>query len=380
MIEALIGGGVRRPDEKRLVPSRRPLPTRPRDLFELFSTLGQQATLPSVFLSCDLRQADARLMTYVALGRWPTAAELDCLPTPYVARDHLRTLLLSREFRANLTRRLCDAYPERPRLLYVRIPRCAGQHFLRMANTMHCTIPDSLTAWRRNDVAAFIPALGVYLARFPLTKTIQIAQPSLSPFTQTAMPPDQDQPNGTLPWSLIAPPRRPGDRLFTIIREPAGLILSQINATLADLQNPASPSDRPTAALRTRLGALPAAKDTAGWKAIGRKLLMTWPDRNPICLALGDGTAHTALQAARLADLEITDLSRYQAWVRYTWDVEPDPPTNAAPRILTKADLDPAAAACLTSLVDEDTVLYTPIADALAKLGDLQTLIRARNL
>lgn len=378
MIEALIGAGVQRPDEKRIVPTRRPLPNRPRDLFELLVSLGQQASMPAIFESSDLRQADPRHLTYIALSRWPTLDELQAQPDPYNPRNHLRTLVMGKEFRATLIRRICDAYPERPRLLHVRIPRCAGQHFTQMAGAMHAIVPPGIDQWQRGDMNTFIPALGAYLGRFNLTRTIKIDRPSLAPFTQVNPPLALDP---SLPWSLDPPPRRPGDRLFTIIREPAHLILSEVNGILTALRQPRSEAeDAVTAEWRARLGALPPERNAAAWKALGRRVLAALPMTNPICSALGQGTAASALEACRLADIEIADLRLYADWVKYTWDVEPEPPPNASTPILTFQDLDAEAAGHLKHKIAEDLIFYAPINAAFEQLPELRTSIRGRDL
>lgn len=377
MIETLIGAGVQRPDEKRLVPSRRPLPNRPRDLFELFVTLGAEATIPSLFEACDLRQTDPRHITFVALNRWPTADELAEQPTPYNARPHLRSLVLGQEFRRSLIRRICDAYPERPRMLYVQIPRCAGEHFLTLANAMHAIIPDGLDRWKRGDQANFISGLGIYLARFNQTRSITWRLPVLAPFIQAAVPPQADT---ALPWSINPPPKRPGDRLFTIVREPTGLIFSQVNAILTRLQAPAEDDDPSSAAWRKRLVPLPAADDVLGYKALGRAVLALLTTANPICQALGDGTAASALEACRLSDIEIADLGTYHDWVKYSWDVEPEPASNTSNAILAKQDLDERSAAHLTRLTAEDCEFYAQVAAILPKPGDTRTSARGRDL
>jgi hypothetical protein len=378
LIESLIGGGsVQRPDEKRLVPTRRPLPARPRDLLELFVSLGREASIPALLQSCDLRQADPRHLTYVALSRWPTRLELTQLPTPYDPRLHLRQLLLGEEFRESLIWRICDAYPERQRLLYVRIPRCAGEHILALAGSMHAMFPPALVQFKRNDHATFIPALGSYLGRFNMARTTQVTSPTLAAFTQQPAVTDLDR---ALPWPGGTPPRRTGDRLFTIVREPSGLILSQVNAILAALQQRQAAGDAATAGWRSRLGALPRAEDKPGWVGVGRRVLADLTLSNPICTALGDGTAASALEACRVADVEIADLSRYADWITYTWNVEPGPATNAAPPVLTRQDLGPADLARLASLVTEDSAFYAVIAAGLAAMADTGLVLRGRAL
>lgn len=381
MIEALIGSGIVRPDKKRLVPTRRPMPNRPRDVLELFVSLGAEAAIPSLFMSTQLHAAEPRALTFVTLSRWPTEAELARLPTPYNARGHFIAMLTSQEFRASLVRRICEAYPDRPRICFVRIPRCAGEHFLTMADHMHPIVPPDLASMQRDDSNPFIQALGRYLGRFTLTKTIMLVQPTLAPFIQADSPPaNPAYTESGLQWTMNAPPRRAGDRLFTILREPTSLILSQVNATLDALLQPPATDTPELATWRTRLSANPAAADKPGLKLIAREILRTLPTRNPICHALADGTAAAALAAVRVQDVELADLSHYPDWTKYTWDVEPEPPTNTSAPHLILADLSPPELHHLNSLIDEDLRFYAPVRTAFANLDGLKTTVRGRDL
>jgi hypothetical protein len=354
MIENLTGGAVRRPDEKRLLPTRRPLPGRTRDLLELLVSLGATASLKSVMLSADFREAEPRNLTYVALNRWPTAAEQAAQPEPYEFGPHFRALIFGQEFRESLLRRICDAYPDRQRVLYVRIPRCAGEHLLTTIAPMHPLFTPDLSTWRRGNGPEFIVALATYLGRFNSTKTIMVAQPSQHPFLET--PPLLPTPDAAFPWRLNPPPYRAGDRLFTIIREPRSLILSLINA---ELDREGQIADR---------------------KQHGLALLRALTLRNLLCTALGDGTAAGALALCRLTDIEIADLSLYPTWVRYSWDTEAEPPTNCSTPHLTLEDLDADGIRNLDAIIAEDLVFYRHFTAALEKRGSYQSYVRGRHL
>lgn len=381
LIESLIGSSTTRPDKKRLVPTRRPMPTRPRDIFALFTSLGGEASLPSFFQSTELHAAEPRTLTFAALGRWPTEAEFASLPTPYNPQAHLRAMLVGVEFRASLVRRICEAFPERPRLCFVQIPRCAGAHFLATADQMHPVLPPALAAMRRDGQASFIAALGGYLGRFTLTKTITLVQPTLAPFVQAnPVPADPSLAETGFQWNPSPPPRRTGDRLFAILREPASLILSHVNATLDALLQPAQADTPAIAAWRTRLPQNPAAADAAGLKLIAREILRRTTLRNPICHALADGTAAAAFNAVRLHDVELTDLSRYPDWVKYTWDVEPDSPAGASTPRLTLMDLSPPEREHLESLVAEDLRFYAPVRTALDRQDAFRNAVHGREL
>jgi hypothetical protein len=382
LIESLIGSGIKRPDEKRLLPPVRPLPVRPRELFEIIVSLAREATMKSLVLSIDLRNAEPRGLTYLVLNRWPTSAELAAIPAPYRPREHLRELLSGQEFRACLMRRLFEAYPERPRQFFVAIPRCATTHFIRTVREMHPIAPPGLARWQPKDENRFMPILGEMLGMFPLTRTIMTYQPTLAPFVQAVQPPvpTPSHADTGFQWTVNPPPRRVGDRLFTIVREPTGLILSHVNATLDRLLTPADHPAQEAATWRPRLAHLPPPTTPAARKTHAREILRHLPIRNPICTALADGTAAGAFQAARLQDIEIADLAHYDDWIKYTWDVEPEPPTQKSTPHLTKADLTPEDQAHLQTLIGEDLVFYEPIAKGIPELGERRHAVRGREL
>jgi hypothetical protein len=382
LIESLIGSGIVRNDTKRILPTRRPLFQRPRDVFEIIVALGAEATLPSLFHCVDLKPADPRSLANVVLNRWLTEEEIAAIPTPYRPQQHLRDMLTGPEFRASLLRRLCDSYPERTRHFLVRIPRCAGEHFLTMAGSMHPIYPNALATWRPRDENRFIPALGAYLAQFTLTRSIMAWQPTMAPFTQAPTPLDPSTSHDAtgMRWTLNAPPRRTGDRLVAILREPHALILSAVNATIDALCRPPDADTPNIAALRRTLPANPATADAEGRKHIGREILRTLNLRNPICTAIADGTATGALRAARHQDLELADFSTYADWVKYTWDVEPAAPLNPSAPHLTRADLSAADLGHLHDRTAEDATFYTAFKAALSKIGDLRYSVRGRDL
>jgi hypothetical protein len=375
MLETLIGGGIRRPDEKRILPTRRPLPIRSRDLLELFAAMGPESSFKTLMHAADFHEAEPRGLTFAALSRWPTAEELAAQETSYDPARHLRAMLLGEEFRKSLFRRVCDAYPERRRLLFVRIPGCAGTHFLHSVGPLHPIFPADLAHWPRNG-AEFIAALGRYLGRFAATKTILFAASHQSIFTNAA------QPAATpgLDWAINPPPYRNGDRLFTILREPASLILSLVNGTLTRLQQPPEADDQPLAAWRSRLAPLPAPDRHEDWAGLGRTLLKRLPTKNPICTALADGTAAGALNACRLSNIELAHLSRYTDWIKYSWATDAEPPINVFTPFLTPKTLGPQDMRHLNARIEEDVIFHDHVNTRLATLGEFQTFVSGREL
>ena len=365
LIESLIGTAVRRMDEKRIAPVQRPLPERPRDIFDIFSAMGGEATMSNLKRSLDLNNATARWMTAVVLDRWPTLAELEAEPEPYDARRHLRDLIQSVEFRHLLAQRIITTFPEKRRILFVRIPQCAGAHFLQLAETMHPIFPDRLASPRAPQ--DFFPALGQHLGRYLHTRSIMLVQPRMDPFFHAPVPvapaaPDGDTAEGeSLPWTMASPPYRPSDRLFTIVRDPEDIILGQVNSIAVRLHQNADDDAAFTRQWQRRLQSAAAAADSDDAKTLARRVFAVFPHADPICTALGDGTAERARENCIVTNVEIADLSRFDEWILRTWDTKPQPAAPSPPAILTRDDLTPADVTRLAALTVQDRPFYARI-------------------
>ena len=367
LIETLIGGSIVRKDDKRIAPTRRPLPERPRELLDVFSAMGGEASMANLGRSLELQGATARWLIAVVLNRWPTIAELQAQPEPYDARRHLSELIVGTEFRSLLAQRILNAFPEKRRMLFVRVPHCAGEHFLQLAQTMHPVFPNRLANPRGNAPRDYFATLGQHMGRYLHTRSVMLVQPRMVPFYKPAIQAAPDnteadpQAGESLPWTMTSPPYRPSDRLFTIVRDPDEIILGQVNRIAAALQQSPEHDKPPVGWWRKRL-ATTGATDP---KATARRVLALFPHANPICQALGDGTFSGALEACLITGVEIADLSRYDEWIVRTWDTKPEP---AAPRpepILARVDLTADDQARLATLTDQDRPLYARIRNAI---------------
>jgi hypothetical protein len=279
-------------------------------------------------------------------------------------------LIQSVEFRIFLAARVLTAYPEKQRLLFVRVPQCAGRHFLTLAETMHPFFPDRITSTRLALPPEFFRTMGLFLARFIHTKTVLLCKPNIASFhlvppfaTPAAAGGD---PADTLPWNFTIPPYRTGDRLFTIVRDPEEIILGQVNAIAAALRLPAGEDAPAIRRWRGWLGDMPELADDAGWVALARQVLARFRGADPICHALGDGTTEGATQACLVTNIEIADLSRYSEWILRTWDTKPEPPDPEAPPILAMEALEQQDRDRLVALTRQDRPLYDRIKAAIS--------------
>jgi hypothetical protein len=365
LIDSLIGNPVQRKDDRRLTITKRPLPQRPRDFFELFAAMGANATIEGLFRGVDLKGADPRLIFYMVLERWPTTEELASVETPYRAQAHIRAMLRTAEFRTPICRRLLEVFQERQRLLYVRIPRCAGEHVMAMMDRKHPVVPLDLGSAKYRDVDLVVRTLGAALGLFGNSRSLVVIQPQIGPFL--APPAHRVIGGDPLHWELAQPPCRSTDRLFAIVRPPEEIVLSHVNGLLTTLRQPPL-EDEPAhiAAERSQQGGLPAPDNVNEWKQLGRRILARTEIRNPICTALGDSTGENALATCRRSPIELVGLDGYPEWARRAFDNAPPDPINVSTPILRRNDLTPEDSARLADLTSEDRIFYARFAERCA--------------
>jgi hypothetical protein len=232
---------------------------------------------------------------------------------------------------------------------------------------MHPVFANELAVPSARAAPDFARSLGLLLARFLSTRMVMLEQPRLAPYYQPppVVPEAAAGVPDSLPWTMTIPPYRTGDRLFTIVRDPEAIILSQVNAIVHALREPAAEDTLIVKRWRHRLGALPEGADADAWAAVARRLLARFPDRDPICHALGGGTLEGALEACAVTNIEIADLSRYDEWIGRTWDTKPPPAALAPPAALPREALNAADRDRLAALTAQDRPLYTKIRAAL---------------
>jgi hypothetical protein len=365
LIESLVAAPIKRQDRTRLAITTRPVPLRTRDLFEVFGGLGTTASLPAVRRSINLRVVDSRSMTHVVLGRWPTNAELAKLPDPYAPWQHLESMLLSEEFRALLPRRVCDAFPEKRRLLHVRIPSCAGRFVNAVLGAAHPIVRYDCGSAAFADPGVLAPYLGQLFARFNTAAALAISSDRLAPFIDPpAYHTDGADPLG---WAYLPPPGRPIDLIFAVVRSPLSLALSQVNATLTVLRRPDGAYMLPE--LVEKLGGVPPPNRHPAWKRLAHTLLRDHLPANPLCHALGDGTADSALAACARLPTQLVDIQHTQEWCRSAFNAPPDSPVGVSERFLSESDLSREDRAVIEDRMGQDQVIWAKVSARIAATG-----------
>jgi hypothetical protein len=237
--------------------------------------------------------------------------------------------------------------------LFVHIPKCAGTDL-------------------ETDLAARYPALAQSLLVPNLTSKSQL-HTALAGLSTDILMSDAVLVYGHLGlrWYLDQRLVRYTDRIFAVVREPVGIILSLANYIVTVLM------DDPGV---TRV-------DTAEWRAVldEKRVLADLPhpelvqlarrvlhlpalvQRNFLCAYLGQGTAESTLDPLAVSDIELVDISRYTVWRRRAWRLPVGLHQNPSRPFLTRDNLRPADHDYIQHLTDEDRRLYGWISTVLQR-------------
>lgn len=345
--------------------SRRPLPTRPREVFEVFGALGPTATFGGFARSVLLRGAQPNLMANLLLGRWLSPDELARIGSPYQPLIHIRETIVSREFRTTIAGRAFEAFPERRRMFHIAVPGCATRFTGALWDSFYPVLRSDILDPRYDDRDQISALLGKLFQRLMNGKTVCAVVPHLSHITE---PPGVPPAETGFIWTLHGAPLRAHDMAFTVMRSPESHALALANGTVARLRQAAD------AGQEARLaglppGPLPDPADEPGWKALALRLLRENLPVNPICAALGDGSCEGALAACARVPLTFAALEQYTEWVDTTFDMHLIDPVPAAEKLIRPRDLGAAEHAAIAARLGQDQAFYARFAAARARLG-----------
>ena len=331
---------------------RFPPPKNARDVFQMFGLYDKQQGLKSILDRFDLGDASPDHLQRIVLGH---VAQGSGVPSSSDGSAYMQELLSSDEFRRPILANFLNAFPEKTRLLFVHIPKCAGTDLAHILSKRYLTISGTI------DHPAWFTVEG----RFEYLRDLVLSAPFIDTFFVGGHVP--------LRFYLNRKLIRPHDRIFTIIRDPIDLVISSVNYRLTRLLNDRAGKSPDTREWLNKLGwqSLPDNIHEASAVPLAKQMLrdsQLVPD-NTICRSLGDGTSASALANVMKSGIEITDITRYESWLRENWGVPRSARANASRKILTDAILDPADRAIIMQKTEYDSELYCRVMEALGEKG-----------
>jgi 2-polyprenyl-6-hydroxyphenyl methylase/3-demethylubiquinone-9 3-methyltransferase len=232
---------------------------------------------------------------------------------------------------------ILQAHPEKRRLIFVHIPKCAGTDLTTNLGKRYPTIHQTLGIPDWTPPERLQGAVDEIEQKVLEADTILVAG------------------HHRLQWVIRNDLYRPHkDRLFTVVREPHEIILSALNYTIGKLIGDPYGTQPDT---RGWLRGL-AVADVAGWPAIDLALHTLQSGailRNALCHSLGQGTAASALDLIRESGIEITETTRYPRWAEATWGFPFTTRHNASKHLVGLEDLPGGA---IADRCREDLMLY----------------------
>jgi hypothetical protein len=351
----VVAPDVPRGDEPLMMPA----PRDPRALFELLSWYSERHGLFGLLGRLDFDDRQPHHVHYGVFGSYPDRAM--SLPTgsPYYPHDHLCELLVGDDFQADLLPRFVNAYADKRRLIFVHIPKCAGTDLTNKLKSrypwMNYNIMHPL--WTAKD--AMLQRLSRLAVELRFARSVYICG------------------HAELNYYLDRHMIRPGDQVFTVIRKPADIVVSQVNYVLTrfsqDIERGQVGPDTAQWLSAIGLDALPEGMSD-DFVATIAPLLLKNPHivtPNTLCRWLGGGKsdARTALDAMVRSDIEVVDVERYQAWLASRWNIVSRSRDNASVSYISLDALSVDQRDYIEQITQEDLKVHRAVVDALAKTG-----------
>jgi hypothetical protein len=342
-------------DEPRLLTP----PSDPRSLFEWLGLYDEPGGLAQLLSRLEFDSGRPERTRYAVFGAYPRSVEEVLRWGTYYARDHLHELLLSEAFQTGLIPLFLRAFPEKRRLIFVHIPKCAGTDLSFHFRARHPSLERSLTDPNWTPKPAMLRRIARVVAHVRTADSIFVHG------------------HINLADHIAADIIRPTDRVFTVIREPLAAAISQVNYILTRFEEDLTGGQlRPDTAEWSRvmeLGPTPARMSDEFIKRLTTAALrtkrLTVP--NSQCLWLGGEGTQAVVDRLATYDVEVSEVERYNAWLQATWGIEAKTRWNASKKFIALQDLTTDDLGYLVGITREDQRLYRTVERLLTSTGKL---------
>lgn len=336
-----------------------PAPTTPAGLFRLLGLLDPRQGLYPLLFRLDFASFRPDHAPYCAFGDSVAPEARGAAWTEDRARDELAGLLASEQFQKNVLAYALRAFPEKRRLLFVHIPKCAGSDLAQHLALRFPSLEEYLTDERRTRKDRLFDVLAEFVRELAFSDSIFAVWRGHVP----------------LDYFIDADLIRPSDRVFTIVREPVEIAISAINYMITRFQHNISSGtvDPDTRDWLDALGmpSLPREITPQFVNEVSRRALhdATIAQPDSLCYWLGGGDA--AAVVARLAryNVEVTTTAHYNGWLANEWGITSKTRENRSTQYLSLSGLSHQDLAYVQGLSPEDRKLYDLIEERLAASG-----------
>jgi hypothetical protein len=342
-------------DEPRLLAP----PSDPRGLFDWLRLYDESGGLARLLSRLEFIGECPERMHYAVFDAQPASVQEVLRWGSYYPRDHLHELLLSEPFQTGLIPLFLRAFPEKRRLIFVHLPKCAGTDLTFHFRARYPSLGRSLTDPDWTPKPAMLRRIARVVAHVRTADSIFVHG------------------HINLADHIAAGIIRPTDHVFTVIRDPLAAAISQINYVLtrfeADL---AAGTLQPDTAEWSRvmgLGPTPATMSddfikrlTAVALRTRRMMVLNWQ-----CMWLGGEGTQAVVDRLATYNVEVTEVDRYNAWLLDTWGIEAKTRRNASKKFISLQDLTTEDLGYLVGITREDQRLHGTVERLLTSTGKL---------
>lgn len=340
------------PDFGQTIPPAFPVlpgPTVPRDWFNLLTLLEDKQGLYNLIARCDLsgRRIDQILYSVFGDNR-PETPKTDAW-NPGLARESAYEALTSPAFQKSVKDLLLNAFPEKKRRFFIHVPKCAGTDLSAHLSVRFPAIHQSLTS---RDYSTQHRLFG------ELSQLIRIL-----PFFDFVLVHGHMNLGDVLGDRLL----RPVDEMFTTLRNPIDITLSQTNYILTRIMQDAERGtfgpDSRTWLHELGLDVTPAQVTRAMLDDLRLTLLRDGSINRPdtMCEWLGGGDAAEVVDRLSELDAEVTTTRHYAGWLAGRWQIQSGTRRNESVPFLKREDLSPADLDYLHDISVQDRQLYAEV-------------------
>jgi hypothetical protein len=357
-------GGVRRLTKARGgvtgEPQHLPAPRDTRMLFELLALVDGHESLYDLLSRLSLGRADQTSMRRVVFNDFKAddgAGDRNSVGSS--AFDYMSELLMSDEFQATLIPNFLRVFPEKRRLIFVHVPKCAGSDLTTNLTKLLPSLQRDLTLSRtitKEELFLFISRLVRHVRCFD--KIFVAGHTPLDYY---------------ISQNLV----RPSDKIFTVLRDPVHIVVSQINYILTRFVQDAKleKMDYDTKRWLSTLGmeAVPTQLTAQTGQDLCRSILYNKEivRANAMCGWLGGRDAGTAMQQLAACNVEITTTENYTKWALQSWGIVSSTRINRSEKFTSTECLSPQDTSYIHEMFSEDIKLFDAVSARLRKTGDL---------
>jgi hypothetical protein len=336
-----------------------PCPRDPRALFELLYWHDERLGLSPMLSRLDLDDCEPRQLHYAVFGRLPETPLILADGERYYPHDHLNELLLGDAFQAELLPLLLRTYPEKQRAIFLHIPKCAGTNLSNKLKTRYPWADFNImdVHWTSKD--AMLRHLSRLVTQLRFADSIYLCGHAM---------PDYYRQHGLV---------RPTDQVFTVVRHPFEVMMSQVNYVLTRFwidgeRGEIGPDVKEWLEL-IGIDALPSKLSEEFAQEAGMRVLRNTDIVRPnsLCYWLGGNgaDAQAALSSLIAQNVEVTDTHHYGAWLAERWKIRSRSRDNPSMRFFEVDKLPRIQRDYMRDISGEDLKLYQAVEKSIEQVG-----------